>query len=296
MATTETPTNTQITVLMSRLLSNWTELMSNYYDIFINPNPMEITLELVDEDGNTETITLPNRAMDREYILNGSGNPNGQVPADLGALYQDLLNGIVYIKIANSGENDGWSNIITKSQFDEYIQRGIGIPEGVVTAPKGTLYVDISTGSLFTKQSSAGNTGWFNIEPQYSFVGDLVENLGVVDISESFKQTVAGKQDKEVEIIELTQTSGNINLTDSNGVYKIAPTGNITFLLPVITDTTHYYQMLIQLYIENDIIITLGTDKFFAESEPDIGTGYYNIIYEYDSLMNNWICGAIKKG
>jgi hypothetical protein len=37
---------------------------------------------------------------------------------------------------------------------------GNGSPEGVVTAPVGSLYLARDTGFLYTKQAGAGNTGW----------------------------------------------------------------------------------------------------------------------------------------
>lgn len=44
-----------------------------------------------------------------------------------------------------------------------YFRTGTGNPEGVVTAPIGTLYtrLDGSTGTtLYVKESGTGNTGW----------------------------------------------------------------------------------------------------------------------------------------
>jgi hypothetical protein len=41
--------------------------------------------------------------------------------------------------------------------------------------------------------------------------------------------------------------------------------------------------------------ISLGTTYYFNATAPDLtNTGYYNIMYEYDSL--HWVAGAIMKG
>lgn len=43
------------------------------------------------------------------------------------------------------------------------VRRGTGSPEGVVTAPPGTLYLNDAGGAgttLYVKESGAGNTGW----------------------------------------------------------------------------------------------------------------------------------------
>ena len=37
---------------------------------------------------------------------------------------------------------------------------GAGSPQGVVTAPVGTTYVDTTSGDLWVKQTGTGNTGW----------------------------------------------------------------------------------------------------------------------------------------
>jgi len=42
--------------------------------------------------------------------------------------------------------------------------RGSGTPEGAVTAPTGSMYINENTGDLFTKDSGAGNTGWITKE------------------------------------------------------------------------------------------------------------------------------------
>lgn len=46
---------------------------------------------------------------------------------------------------------------------DQAPRRGTGTPEAVVTAPPGTLYVNLSGGAgttLYVKESGTGNTGW----------------------------------------------------------------------------------------------------------------------------------------
>jgi hypothetical protein len=40
------------------------------------------------------------------------------------------------------------------------VYSGSGDPNGVVTAPVGSLYVDVDTGIVWPKVSGSGNTGW----------------------------------------------------------------------------------------------------------------------------------------
>ena len=51
---------------LNELLTNSVNLTDKYYDLFINPEPMMIDLELYNEDNELVTVTVPNRAMDRE--------------------------------------------------------------------------------------------------------------------------------------------------------------------------------------------------------------------------------------
>ena len=51
---------------LNELLTNSVNLTDKYYDLFINPEPMMIDLELYNEDNQLVVVTVPNRAMDRE--------------------------------------------------------------------------------------------------------------------------------------------------------------------------------------------------------------------------------------
>lgn len=45
----------------------------------------------------------------------------------------------------------------------QYLYNGVGSPEGVLTAPPGSLYSNTSGGAgttLYVKESGTGNTGW----------------------------------------------------------------------------------------------------------------------------------------
>lgn len=70
----------------------------------------------------------------------------------LQAMLQDLT-GILFDK----------SKLGTGITYNQPVLRGTGTPEAVVTAPIGTLYVNLSGGAattLYVKTSGTGNTGW----------------------------------------------------------------------------------------------------------------------------------------
>lgn len=91
-------------------------------------------------------------------------------------------------------------------------------------------------------------------------------------------------------------TTGTITLTD-NSINKIAPTGNVTFTLPTITDNTIFHQILVQVDLSTVYSLTLGTIYYFDKVAPDMSTtGQYNLFYEYDSTQSYWVVGCVAKG
>lgn len=263
------PTNNEIVVLMTRLLTNYTELINNFYDVFFNPTPMEVTMKWSDQNGNINTVVIPNRAKDREYILNGQGSPEGVVVASAGTLYQDLLNGEVYIKQSASSAL-GWFLLITSDMLSNIIQQGLGSPEGVVSASKGIIYVDKTVGEAYIKQTSSGTTGWKKL-------GD-------------------GGSTDTLPTISSLPSIGTISL-QNNGYFNCQPTGDITFVLPTITDNTKFYQIVIQLSIASTLYdITLGTSHYFNGIEPEFNiNSNYDLIYMYDSIRRVWCCTSVYK-
>lgn len=262
-----TPTEEEIAVLMSRLVTNWTELMNNYFDIFINERPKMVSLQLIDSKGNVTTINIPNRAMDRQYILNGNGIPTDVILGSIGSIYQDLTNGEVYIN--KNGTKNGWIKLINKKDLESIILQGMTNPEGQINANKGTLYINMSAGTLFIKQTEGvSNTGWVEFTNSQPYM----------------------------PISPLDTTSGIINLS-YGGVYALTPTGNVTFQLGTPPDNEHLYELLIQLNLTDiNYTIDVGTDYYFANSEPNFETtGFYTINYEYDVLAGKWACGVLKK-
>lgn len=154
--TIETTDMNQIATLLSQLVQNYNELAQNWFNIFYNPEAMDISLKFFDEDGNIQTYTLPNRAKDLKYILNGIGDPEGGVTAKAGSLYQDTENGDLYIKRTGNG-NTGWRRMMS---MNEVYSSGKGSPEGVKEGKCGDMYVDLDTGMLYMKTTKAGLTGW----------------------------------------------------------------------------------------------------------------------------------------
>lgn len=91
-------------------------------------------------------------------------------------------------------------------------------------------------------------------------------------------------------------TGTSITLTD-NSINTLGVSGNTTFTLPTVTDTTIFHQILIQMSMATAYTIDLGTTTYFGGTAPDLSTaGNYNLIYEYDNALSEWVVGCINKG
>ena len=91
-------------------------------------------------------------------------------------------------------------------------------------------------------------------------------------------------------------TSGNCYIK-ANSIVAFTPTGDVTFVLPTITDNTKYYQILVQLNLDELYTVNVGTTHYFNSIAPVFATtGHYNIIYEYDNTDNCWYCCNVIKG
>ena len=155
MAKLTIPTFEQIATMITHLLHNFSELSRTYYRMFYSDTPENIPLTFYNENGETVSFEVPNRAKDFRYMQNGQGNPENNLAAEIGTVYQDTLNGKLYIKQIGTG-NTGWVEI----DSDSSIIKGSVAPEGAIAGSKGDIYEDVSTSSLYIKTTEGGNTGW----------------------------------------------------------------------------------------------------------------------------------------
>ena len=153
------PTYEQIETILSKLITNYSNLAHIFYDIFYNTEPQDVTFQMFDEQGELKTYIIPNRAKDMRNIVNGEGTPEGNITGSMGTLYQDLENAGLYIKETPTG-NEGWSQVATEDYLDDIFLRGSGSPEGVIVAPKGVLYIDTNEANLYIKGTITGSIGW----------------------------------------------------------------------------------------------------------------------------------------
>lgn len=91
--------------------------------------------------------------------------------------------------------------IPNRAKDKNYIYNGEGDPRGVVSAPTGSMYLDITTGKIYTKRSTAGATGvdttdWDWVMPlserYLSGATDPDDTLGDIDIGTLYSNTTTG--------------------------------------------------------------------------------------------------------
>lgn len=159
MTDLDIPTYEQIETILVKVATNYSSMALVFYDVFYNQTPMDVTFQMYNEAGVLQTYTIPNRAKDMRYILNGDNNPESRVFANAGALYQDIQNGDVYVKKTNNSAT-GWSLLVSSEDLAKYVIKGTGTPQGHVTGNVGLLYVDGLNAALYIKTTATGNTGW----------------------------------------------------------------------------------------------------------------------------------------
>ena len=106
--------------LLSILFTNLNNQNEMYYDMFLNPVPMDLELERYDETGKLVTVTLPNVAKMRVGAYSGEGDPNGKQSAGIGSLYIDTLNRSIYYKGSGS-DNYGWQLVWSTANLIENV-------------------------------------------------------------------------------------------------------------------------------------------------------------------------------
>ena len=243
---------------LTELLQNTVNMTSVFYDIFLNPTPMDVELQQYNSDGELVTVTIPNRAKDRSIALSGTGSPEGVITANVGTSYVDVANEVVYFKAVGNG-NTGWIVVLTQNGVEQYVRAYL-------------------TNNNFMTEDDVNR---YLIDNNYVTTTSLASTLN------AYKPTIP---------MSTMTASGTINLDDNSG-YAITATGNITFQLPTVTDLTILHKIFVQLYMSTVRTINLGTSNYFDKIAPDLSvSGMYNIMYEYDNARGVWVVGTMIKG
>jgi hypothetical protein len=119
--------------------------------------------------------TTDMQAATKKYVDDNAGGgydgetlvPNSSLTYDVGtseAYYSNLYTNRLYLNSTAYLDGDTAGEINASGIFTaDNILRGTGSPEGSVSAPVGSIYIDSSAGNtpkLWVKKSGTGNTGW----------------------------------------------------------------------------------------------------------------------------------------
>lgn len=106
---------------LAELLTNTVDMAAVFYDIFLNPEPMDVSLQMFDDNNELITVTIPNRAKDRITSYIGEGSPEGVIEAPIGSTYVDTATSTVYYKVSGS-DSFGWNAVISQSLMETFIR------------------------------------------------------------------------------------------------------------------------------------------------------------------------------
>ena len=142
--------------VLSVVYFNMNEIERIYYDMFINPEKLDVTFQRYNEEGVLETITLPNRAKMAFSVLSGEGSPQGVVAADAGSFYLDTVAGNMYYKTAGI-DAYGWVlfwNNVNLQEGTDFIS-----PTGDASQLTNLNMSNAGSGVLAVTRGGTGSTG-----------------------------------------------------------------------------------------------------------------------------------------
>ena len=135
--------------LLMVLFTNLNNQNEMYYDMFLNPVPMDLELERYDENGQLVTVILPNVAKMRINIYSGEVDPNGIQVAVQGALYINTTTYDLYYKGFGT-DSYGWILLWSTRNLD-YLS-----PTGDASRVKN---LNMNSATLGTLPVERGGTG-----------------------------------------------------------------------------------------------------------------------------------------
>ena len=98
---------------LAELLTSVVNTATKFYDIFVNPEAKDVTIDVFNDENKLVKQTIPNLAKSRQP-LTGYGSPEGRTIGNLGELYLDTSNASLYVKVSGeNGSNIGWQQVAT---------------------------------------------------------------------------------------------------------------------------------------------------------------------------------------
>jgi len=265
-------TQEELTNLLSILYTNLNNLDSIYYDMFINSVPMDVTLERYDEAGVLQTYLLPNRAKDSQYILQGTGNPNGTISANTGVIYLDIASSSLYFKSIGT-DTYGWVKVFSTTNLISGVN---------YLTPNGN-------GSQITNLNASNITSGM-VDSAF-----LPAQLNADWNASSGLAQILNKPILDPDIVIIT-TGGTKPLT-ANAVHTANFTSSTTLTFPAISTTTKYVNMMLDFTLSSGQTLTLPTVTWDYAYTPTFSNTVRNRVY-FDTIDNGstWHASYQQKG
>ena len=178
--------------LLTILFTNLNNQNEQYYDMFLNPVPMDLDLERYDENGELVTVVHPNVAKMRISTYTGTGSPNGKVAARVGSLYIDLSEAGLYYK-GIGDDSYGWVLVWSSNNFvngEQYLR-----PDGDASHLQTINANSISSGVVKVQNGGTGTTTTY-VYSRYitSCEGTATENVEVQPSKQGGKKILSEGQ------------------------------------------------------------------------------------------------------
>lgn len=187
-------------------LTNSVNITDKFYDIFFNPEPMDVTFEQYNDDNKLVEVTIPNRAKDLKNIKVGSRNPEGQVSAEVGTLYINSSVPQLYIKVEGTNEN-GWVAIPNQEETISIIRNYLEV-NGYATEE----YVNNSIGNgtiIFTQGGVQKGTITMNQDGDATIEFEAPSESGGVVVDQTYNPTSTNPQSGYAVAEGIGSISGN---------------------------------------------------------------------------------------
>ena len=209
---------------LTEFLVNTLNITSVFYDIFLNPEPMDVEVEQYDDNNELVKVVIPNRAKDRILSLIGSGDPNGVVEAPAGTMYIDASTAKIYVKVSGDDTN-GWVPLITRDDIidivrdylldNDFVTVGYLEEHGYVTVydiathetPGVVMYDNSSITKNDKEQLQTVGVMDQNNDVNRLWVGLLADYEAITEKDDNTIYIVTDDSDEEPEPAEVVQTT-----------------------------------------------------------------------------------------
>lgn len=269
---------------LTELLTNTVNMTSVFYDVFLNPTPMDVEIQQYDDNNELITVTIPNRAKDKQIAKDGEGSPEGAVDGPIGSAYVDTLTDNIYFKTSGS-DAYGWTLVLNQRMAEDlmasYLEANGYLKYSDVTRT-------LSASSTHSQIPSAKAVYDFVEDEIQSYIGPPDEETNIFNLKNKITNCILRAPNGVMTFLGSTITvySGLVLLipggrnddgTLSNSVYTIET--NLTFTYP---ESFASAKDIIFLTSEDDIIR--------IESEHVYKVQSYSNLSSLDDESNNIIC------